>query len=187
MINNLKLPWNPYKIPAREIKKSDRCIECLTDNNGETICRRYRDKFCIYKRIKIFYRKMSKVISVFAIILILAVVYNLYQKYSWEIFATETHSNSQYYKPVDISQLLSNPDLYSGKKISIEGIITRESPNNDWFYLGVRNTSEIKVELSWSFFEIPPREGKIAHVHGVLVNEEGQWHIHPDRVMIKNR
>jgi len=75
-----------------------------------------------------------------------------------------------------LKQILSDPNAYSGKTITIEGKITNVCPTGCWFNLKDENAT-IRIDLVPNGFAIPQNKGSGATVEGTVSVRDGQTEI----------
>lgn len=72
-----------------------------------------------------------------------------------------------------IPDIVSKPDAFLGKQVSIHGKLQRQCPATGcWFFLtdpGDLKAQELKVEMGDTTPRLPSRLGKVAHVEGQLI------------------
>jgi len=73
----------------------------------------------------------------------------------------------------EVSAILSEPDSFNNKSVTIEGNIIRECPTGCWF--DVKDEAGIiHVDINPSGFAIPQKVGKTVTVEGKISVQDGQ-------------
>lgn len=73
----------------------------------------------------------------------------------------------------EVSAILSEPDSFNNKSVTIEGNIIRECPTGCWFDVKDK-AGIIHVDINPSGFAIPQKVGKTVTVEGKISVQDGQ-------------
>lgn len=77
------------------------------------------------------------------------------------------------YNLTEVGAILSEPDSFNNKSVTIEGNIIRECPTGCWF--DVKDEAGIiHVDINPSGFAIPQKVGKTVTVEGKILVQDGQ-------------
>ena len=77
------------------------------------------------------------------------------------------------YETTDIKDILTKPQDYAGKTVTIEGKIVRECPSGCWLDVGSGNTA-LHVDINPAGFAIPQEVGSQVVVEGKIQYEDNQ-------------
>ena len=86
-------------------------------------------------------------------------------------------------KAVNVSDLLSNPDLYNGQMVTVAGEIVYVCPTNGWFFNLKDGSSTIKIDLKETNVRAYQQQiGASVKAYGEFISAESEPYIKADEI-----
>lgn len=113
---------------------------------------------------------MKTIFSICALVMLAAI-----SVFVWRMGNREDHFGKAFvgHPSVEIRELVTKPEAFLGRQISVQGILKRQCPATGcWFFLSDPADSkaqELRVDMGDTTPRLPSRLGKLAHLEGQLI------------------
>lgn len=84
--------------------------------------------------------------------------------------------------PADVPSLLTRPEQFAGKTVSVQGRIAQQCRSMGCFFFFQFGRQALRIDLQEIAMHAPMREGKTARVEGQLVPYDGGYQLYATAV-----